>query len=201
MDDSLCFDEPWLRSFVESCRGTVIDIGAGEGYFARKFARHAQIVYAYEPNPETFTLLCERTKHLKNVVCQKLAVGDQEGEIDLFTNPFGWGFSSVTFPSSSSTKVPCVTLDSIEFDGKVSTIKIDCEGAEVLVLHGGYKLMSEHKPGLLIEVHGVTNLGTIESELRRLRYGKRILAVSRSKIDQLHRYWLFAFPLDACFSE
>jgi FkbM family methyltransferase len=201
MDDYLCFEEPWFRSFIESSRGAVVDIGAGDGYFTRKFARHAQVVYAFEPNPGTFGLLCEKTRHLKNVVCKELAVGDQDGKTDLFTIPFGSAFSSITFPSSHSTKVRCVTLNSIEVDGRVSTIKIDCEGAEVLVLRGGYKFISKHRPELLIEVHGVNNKRTLEGELCRLGYSKHILAVARSELDRLHRYWLVALPMEVTNSQ
>jgi FkbM family methyltransferase len=194
MDDRLCFDEPWLRDYIKSSSGIVIDIGAGEGYFALKFARYAQRVYAYEPNPEAFRVLSQRAARWTNVVCENVCLGEKNGEVELFTIPFGWGFSSTEFQSQDSIRVRCTTLDGVETTGRVSLVKIDCEGAEVSILRGANLFISKHKPNLIIEAHGLRNMTAVKTQLESLHYHERILVEIPSPLDRLHRYYLFASP-------
>jgi FkbM family methyltransferase len=194
IDDRLCFDEPWLRHYVKSCNDIVIDIGAGEGYFVLKFARHATTVYAYEPNPEAFRTLSQRTAVLTNVVCRNVCLGEKEKNIELFMIPHGWGFSSTVFKGPDSIKVQCITLDSVNIQGKISLVKIDCEGAEVDVLLGAGQFIAIHKPMMIIEVHGARNLELIRAQLQRLQYRVKVVVEIPSEVDRLHRFYLEATP-------
>jgi hypothetical protein len=73
--------------------------------------------------------------------------------------------------------VPAVRMDSLIDRGERApdVIKIDVEGAELLVLRGGRKLLVEKKPLLLIEVHHICLMFELQQLFPQLGYTARIL--------------------------
>src|SRR6478609_2926026 len=59
----------------------VIDVGANEGQSALPFAQAC--VFAFEPVPETFSILRDRTESEKRIRCFNLALGAQEGDVTI----------------------------------------------------------------------------------------------------------------------
>ncbi len=70
-------------------------------------------------------------------------------EIKPRTNPEDIG-QSLTYTSSDSTDVACMTLDSLTLP-RVDLIKIDVEGMELDVLAGSIGLIRDHHPVLIVE--------------------------------------------------
>jgi FkbM family methyltransferase len=138
-----------------------IDVGAHIGWFtvwASRFVGNQGSVYAFEPEPYNYKSMLNTLEMngCINVVTRRSVVSDHDGESVLYVNQDNDGghslwdcsrhdFNQKTKLCGTSILVPCTTLDSFCFAGKVGQIrmvKIDTEGAEVLVLRGALELLS-----------------------------------------------------------
>ena len=138
----------------------VIDIGANVGYFtvlASNLVGTIGTVYSFEASLRTFRRLeFVRNNPNRNVKLHWSAVADQCGEIDFYeASPCHTGRSSIRHTKNvyEKTKVRSVNIDS--FLGqlpKVKLVKIDVEGAEMLVLKGMFKLLERDKPFIVMEL-------------------------------------------------
>jgi len=141
----------------------VIDIGAHIGYFTRIFSRlvgRNGKVYAFEADPENFSLLKKNTKHLRNVEIYQLAVSDRQGTIDFYHYDEKAGCHS-TLPNvpldykKRKISVAANTLDAVLAEAgspRVDVVKMDIEGGESAALRGMDKLLAAKEPlALLLE--------------------------------------------------
>lgn len=135
-----------LRNHFDLKEGVFIDVGAHIGRYTVMVAKKLRngIVIALEPEPENFQTLKMNVSlnRLKNVILLNLAASNKDGEVVLckLRGPHT-DWHSMTNPRSycESLVVPARRLDGIitEFKlNKVDLIKIDVEGAELLVLQG-----------------------------------------------------------------
>jgi FkbM family methyltransferase len=123
---------------------TVVDIGANVGFLSRKFASlvgHQGRVLAFEPDPETFTFLVYNTRRLSQVSVFKEALSDRIGKIAFYLHPTSGMSNSLVnaWHDARTIQVSTLTLDAWTHDnaiGPLSLVKIDVEGAELLVLRG-----------------------------------------------------------------
>jgi FkbM family methyltransferase len=133
--------------------GDVLDIGANIGYTASVFARALQApakVYAFEPDPSTYSLLEEVIKRrglLRKVEPINLAAGNCDGYLEFWHNKDHSAdhrvvtdqFRSSRPDASDFTRVQVTTVDSFVAARnlqKVSFIKIDVQGYELAVCEG-----------------------------------------------------------------
>jgi FkbM family methyltransferase len=140
------FNEVWLMDFYEKHhriqRGeTVIDIGAHIGIFAVLAASKGATVYAYEPTPGSYELLCRNTARWPVVHAFPLAVADTTGTVSfvetagpassgnmvVYTAP-SQATPSHSFTAKSTTLAEIFSENHIE---QCDLLKVDCEGAEV----------------------------------------------------------------------
>lgn len=151
--------------------GTVIDVGANQGQFARLisgFFPRAQ-VYCFEPLPGPFQALSAwaQTQN-ERVHCFQMALGDQEGEAEMHLHEQHTPSSSLLpstdtchrlYPQTqaeSMTRVRVSTLDQ-ELDAVIATmptpilLKLDVQGFEDRVLRGGKRVLS-HCRAVVLEV-------------------------------------------------
>jgi FkbM family methyltransferase len=145
---------------------TFFDIGANIGLFSlaagKKLWGQSSIIYAFEPCPSTFAILEKNL--LKNDLTQvravQVALSDQTGEANLYVNA-AWkdGLNSLEDPSHSDAEVvgreavQTITLDDFvarEHIARVDVMKIDVEGAELLVFRGGRKLLERPDAPLIL---------------------------------------------------
>lgn len=137
----------------------VLDIGAHVGYYtllAAKCVGSSGHVYAFEPLPRNAAYL-ERHIHinrLENVSFYQIAVSDSSGTVH-----FGGGVSSSTgrITLTGDLEVEAASLDDLLNTGQIRTpsvMKIDVEGAEFSVLHGGERLLREYHPAIFLATHG-----------------------------------------------
>ena len=139
----------------------VFDLGANVGMFTAVAAAKGCRVYAFEPTPDTLTLLERTASPYRGVIICPYAIADANGKVaftinaDLESNPStvsnslrprdGNGFSAID--------VDAVSLDAfVEESGidRVDFIKADIEGAERLMLAGAKRTLSRFAPKLAL---------------------------------------------------
>jgi FkbM family methyltransferase len=164
--------------------GTFVDVGAHIGTYSLKAARvvgERGHVISVEPNPATVQALRDNIQASgTNVISvQPVACSDSETELDLFaatrSNTGETSLSRENARQSGSVSavyhVRARPLDAILQDAGVSrvdVIKIDVEGAELLVLKGAKQTLARYSPILLVEVvdQQLQAMGTSAAELR-----------------------------------
>lgn len=153
-----------FRSLVRK-GDTVFDIGANTGQYLCLFSTlvgRDGSVHGFEPIPPTFETLRKNAElHAKSseVFLNNVAVGEKEGVVKMsvpdgrFTEasmaPLGEGGQNIDFDNCR-----VITLDDYVKRGgveKVSLIKCDVEGAELLAMKGAIGLIKRDHPILFLE--------------------------------------------------
>ena len=120
----------------------VVDIGANIGVFSIYAAtRTRNTVYAFEPFPDTYAVLLEniRKNNIRTIVTHQMAVSEVTG-MEVFSNAQNGamnGLNKLTVRTHDTINVPSISLpDFMERQGldHIDFLKMDCEGAEGLIL-------------------------------------------------------------------
>jgi FkbM family methyltransferase len=192
------YDE-FLYKALEGVRSpsgaNVWDIGAHVGYHSLSFAARGASVLAFEPNAANLERLkmnmARNTKLAPKIRHLSVAVSDSDGEVvfkqsgDLRGLSMGGHLDKALPPlaaagyaSFTSTVVPTVKIDTLvsgRGEKPPDIIKIDVEGAEELVLRGGENTIRGHKSILLIEIHHICLMYSVQNLLNSWGYTLRIL--------------------------
>lgn len=178
----------------------VVDIGANIGYYtliAAKLVGESGIVYAFEPEPNNYELLCKNIEvnGYTNVVPVRKAVSNKQGKAKLWVRKSG--SSDPSDPSlskdnllegASFVEVETISLD--EFfantkNSKVDVMQIDAQGAEGLIVNGTEKILQSNSLKILMEFmpKGLRNLGTDPLEMlsKLQEYGFKIKRIRDEK--------------------
>lgn len=122
---------------------TMIDVGAATGNALAPFVAAGWRVHAFEPDPRNLATLHRMYGHHENVNINSSAVSDRADKaVTFYTSDLSLGMSSLAAFDPShrpSTVVDTTTLRSYMGDCGLSTVdflKIDTEGADLLVLQG-----------------------------------------------------------------
>lgn len=155
--------EPWMRRVIEKFqnpKGTALDIGAHIGYHTVSMSSHFASVVALEPDEDTFRFLKRNTRQMANVTCINSAASSTDGYVPFARDNISTRSlvdKSRTSGERSGLLVRCRSLDSLmgEFTSMppVTFIKIDVEGHEREVLHGGRNLLKQQRPVIVYEDH------------------------------------------------
>jgi len=148
---------------------TVLDIGAHHGFYTLFFSKlvgSGGKVIAFEPSPREIRALHLNVglNRCKNVVIQGLALGEREGESNLYVvNNHETGCNSL-HPPALPEAISIVPVHVISLDQwlagyhleSVDFIKLDVEGGELSVLQGAEKLLERRpRPVILAEVQDI----------------------------------------------
>jgi len=170
--------EPWVSQWLVrllsddrwKCRGKdVWDIGANVGIVSLLCARHgATRVVAFEPGEVNIARLEDHRQANPSIAPRveviPAAVSDVDGEAELLAGDAG-AEGQITSPGvqlwqdprqgARAVIVKAIRLDSLLGEGRPGPglLKIDVEGAEVLVLAGAHHLLRHSRPAILLEVH------------------------------------------------
>jgi FkbM family methyltransferase len=146
-------------------RDVFVDLGANEGYFSVLAARLVAggRVYCIEPQSRLRPILLENFRiNAASVALIPVAIADEQGEVDLFLRPSTNSGASSFFRhwrlGWARQRVQAMTLDSFFADNEIDRarlLKMDCEGAEPLIVQGGKSVLQEHRIDFLaVEFHG-----------------------------------------------
>lgn len=133
--------------------GVLIDVGANYGYYSLIWANRnaTNTVHSFEPVPANFKMLNENINNnnfAARVSTNQMALSDKTGilsfELENAAGNVGWG--GITFNgTNNSIEVNSGTLDNYCREHNIKRIdclKIDTEGADLLVLKGAASLLS-----------------------------------------------------------
>lgn len=150
---------------VTGDHAVVLDIGANCGWYALALAQHrpTAVIHAFEPIAHTHDILTRNIQHngLFNITPHQLAFSNQETTLEFLYTPDCSGATSQVVAGqpgdqASLQKLACqaTTLDLFCARNGLApqVIKCDVEGAELMVIQGGERVLAEHKPVILIEL-------------------------------------------------
>src|SRR5688572_24560613 len=155
----------YWREFTTKGR-TFIDIGAHVGTWTLNLAPYFERVFAFEPDRRSHATLRKNLERngITNVEIIPAAVSNKTGTARMY---FYASPSSNTMmdpgrclradPYESFAPVPTVSLDEFVAERGITDLdflKVDAEAAEMLILEGGQKTLSEQRPDFFIEMHG-----------------------------------------------
>lgn len=158
----------WIHTRAQALDAPILlDVGASTGSYALLAAHHPGMrVWAFEPNVYAFRVLAAHVSlnglqsraHITPV-----ALTDTNGRVTLKVprDRHEWGLATIGAPGRFAHwheyTVRAETLDHAvaRLDiPRVDLLKIDTEGAELLVLRGGEKTIRRDHPALLLEFNG-----------------------------------------------
>lgn len=156
-----------FEATVEACRGKscIFDIGGHVGLVSMPVSQvlaPGGRVFAFEPGAANLRFL---RRHLElngiaNVEVLPALVGETDGEVAFYEQQGPTGQNSVALRKKSpelysETRRPQVALDEFcKARGLApDVIKIDVEGAELMVLRGAKAVLAQHRPLIFLSVH------------------------------------------------
>ena len=172
---------------------TVYNVGAHLGFFALMLSRlvgPSGHTIAFEPNPEVHTRLTENValNRLENCIhVEGTALGDFDGPtgFSLSLSHSQGRFVDLPYVKSGPTiQVPCKRLDTYVEENKVipDFILMDVEHAEGRVLRGMARILENHKPIIVVELHGEAAIKESWKEFQKHDY--RVAKIPGMKIVQ-----------------
>ena len=151
-----------FRNFMLQCTCNMflLDIGAHFGVFSLAAAHFGGKAIAVDPSPIATRMIAKQSalNRLSNSICIiQAAVTDECGAVDMLNSGvFSDGYFKITQRKATSelTRTRAVTIDQLASQYGIPThIKIDVEGQEAAVLHGGRKVLDQFSPLLFLELH------------------------------------------------
>jgi FkbM family methyltransferase len=196
--------EPEQFAFVEDLkfllRGNVcFDIGANVGLYSLLFSKYSDQVYAFEPLPRNLKFLYEILKlnNARNVKIIPCAVSDKF-QLSRFSE--GGNCAIGKLSDAGEQLVLAISCDDFvsAYNVAPKLMKIDVEGAEVLVLRGSEMLIREHHPIILLSTHSESLKTECLDLLRDFGYNS-IKPLNHGYIEKASEFAIFSDDLDGLF--
>ncbi|MEZ5856905.1 MAG: FkbM family methyltransferase [Hyphomicrobiaceae bacterium] len=134
---------------------TVVDLGARHGWFTMLMARAVGVdgsVVAFEPSTGESVSIAQglAVNGYRNVTIVNKAVGDQ-----VRTVRYSEDRGQIVEVGLVNRDVEMITLDGFfaNWPTRVTTLKMDIDGAETLALRGGLDFLRKHRPSIVMEVN------------------------------------------------
>jgi FkbM family methyltransferase len=191
--------EAWLIRRIAPWASVFVDVGANRGDWTSLFLKYNPRPtrgVLFEPAAWAYDQLLQRFGHHSSLTIVNAACAEAAGDGLFYEEPVGWGSSSLVHesaPAGQLTKVRMVTLDeelprlglsSIDF------LKIDAEGADLLVLRGAQRLLREQRISIIqFEYNGCWpyTSSTLAAAYQLLESsGYRVFLLKRCKLIELN---------------
>lgn len=146
---------------------TIFDVGANIGYVSKHYRKcfPGATVWAFEPTPDTCAVLQDYVKGDSRVRVEQLALSNESGEAEFYVDnqTYGGGANSLLphsehfFESAPKADYKAVRVETVRLDDflarheidRVDILKLDVEGAELLVLEGASQALTDSRIGLI----------------------------------------------------
>lgn len=171
---------------------TVLDIGANIGLFSLYIQDRAKVVYALEPTPVHFDILCEMTKNYSNIKPLRIALHNKDESVDFFISDENSTMNSTVNQYGKKIPVPGITLPSLLTSlnlDMVDFVKCDIEGSEMMAISDEIldSVRSKIKVWSL-EVHATNAYPTHEISLHQNRDKLAHMFANHGYKTYVHRY-------------
>ncbi len=154
-----------LKFFAKKSR-TIFDIGANVGYYAVELSQSissVSAIHAFEPVPNSFEQLkqnVELNEISSLVTCIPLAVSNTHGKIRLYKPKTSGSSASSARNLHPDEKVEKIDVSTIILDHYIQfaeindfdLLKIDVEGAELMVIEGAINSIQKYRPVIFVEL-------------------------------------------------
>lgn len=194
--------EPFLN--VSPAGDVAVDLGACFGAWSFELADTFDLVIAIEPNPMSAANILRSTHKNSNILLVTAAVGLTRGNWPMYLyndqrltsfhdnrdDAVGsWNsFHPHTLPMED------ILTPSVLPAGKhIDFIKIDTEGAELLAIMSSTRILKEHNPALVVEVHSEQHGEEIQVILRDIGYQPEVVrqpGCPEGSADSRKHYWI-----------
>ena len=166
--------EPHIINFLKvnhNKEKNFIDAGSNFGWHSLIASKFFKSVYSFEPQK----LLCElqeqsiKDSNISNISVYNVGLGEAEYKSSLvqaFYNVPNFNTGAICI-GNGGNEIIIKTLDSYNFNN-IDTIKIDVQCYEDKLISGATKLITTHKPNLIVELE--CNSEFVFSQLRSLNY-------------------------------
>lgn len=142
-----------------------VDVGAHVGLWTWMMLQHFDLVFCFEPHPihrDCWMKNIGESKYGNRAKMYSFALGEVTKTAHLRTRTENSSGDTGIEPDPNSCsgkmyEVPVRRLDDI-LSGPVDLIKMDCEGYELFVSKGAQRLISVHKPTVIVEQKPETGL-------------------------------------------
>jgi len=179
------YDDAWLFALAQDAE-IIFDIGAniGQAALIMMHSNSIQKIFLVDPNPLALgqaanNLIFNHLSHNAHFICS-FASDKIDQLVPLYTVLNG--ASGSTYPDNAKTaakmnivyNVPTTTIDALidQFDVIPDLVKIDTEGAELLVLKGAEKLTLNGKTRFFVEMHSNPKMPMIENAEKVINWCK-----------------------------
>lgn len=205
-DDPACASLGWTGEYrplstalwqsLAGSANTILDIGAGSGFFgflAGRVAADAGI-HCFEPLAANYARLCLNISlnGFKNVHAVNAAAGDSEAIVSVKCHSRVDSMISARNPASRSPSpaflqpANCIRIDDYaernQID-RIDLVKIEVDGSELAVIDGMQKTIARYRPDLLITDFGGESETRLSAPLRRQGYGFYAIHDARREIE------------------
>lgn len=118
----------------------------------RKYCGHLKKIYAFEPDPDNYSVCLERKQRYAFDAVELLPVGAWSEPTELCFNARNDGGSHIC--NEGGVRISAVPIDNvIDPADKVTMLKMDIEGSELEALKGARKIIQRDKPKLAICIY------------------------------------------------
>jgi FkbM family methyltransferase len=156
----------YTAQFMQGGR-TFIDIGAHVGTWTLRLAPAFERVICFEPDPRAYNALRKNVERagLTNVTIVPKAASDRTGKatINMYANPCTNSMLSSDQSGRHAEAFEAVEVETVSLDDycaeheihDVDFVKMDAEGAELVIVPGAIDTFWANRPDMWIELHGL----------------------------------------------
>jgi len=148
----------------------IVQAGGNCGLYVKKYAKHFETVYTFEPFPELFECLVRNVSE-PHVIKMQACLGNSHSLVEMDKHPDDIGGGHV----GGSGKVPVFMIDDLNLP-VCNLIHLDIEGYEPFALEGAKETLVRCRPVVAIEncekwlARYGNSLSTIEDFLKNIGY-------------------------------
>lgn len=187
-----------LKVLPAQRRGLAIDVGAHVGLWARWLVREFKHVACFEPIEEYGDILQANLVVGKrpNWSLYRYALGMNNGTVAMQTYPDNTGMAHIMQDGSVGTGSLATMFPLDDFADEFASsspdlIKIDVEGYELEVCRGAKRILTDHRPVVVIEQRGNAALRFQKADNEEaLKYLERL---GMKRVEQVHYDWIMGW--------